>query len=211
MCIRDRIFLHSSGQFVSSLLKCGQRDLNPYTCSVPVRGKWYVARGGVSRELSHSWNILNQRYAYDLIQVDEGGKSYMGDGSKLSDYYCYGAKIYAVANGTVTFANNKTDDYLNPLKGIHWMTNDFRGNFIIIRHGSGRYSFSGHLLKNSVEVERGQAVKEGDLIGMCGSSGHSTEPHLHFHIQDKTNFYWSISVPVSFTNVKVLDAQDAIG
>jgi murein DD-endopeptidase MepM/ murein hydrolase activator NlpD len=52
------------------------------------------------------------------------------------------------------------------------------GNLVVIRHENGLETFYAHLSKRSVEV--GDWVNAGDVIGLGGSTGRSTGPHLHF-------------------------------
>ena len=52
------------------------------------------------------------------------------------------------------------------------------GNLVIIRHDNGLETFYAHLSKRNVEV--GDWVNAGDVIGLGGSTGRSTGPHLHF-------------------------------
>lgn len=52
------------------------------------------------------------------------------------------------------------------------------GNLVVIRHENGLETFYGHLSKRSVEP--GQWVEAGEIIGLGGSTGRSTGPHLHF-------------------------------
>ncbi|MGM9735513.1 MAG: peptidoglycan DD-metalloendopeptidase family protein [Candidatus Cryptobacteroides sp.] len=52
------------------------------------------------------------------------------------------------------------------------------GNLVVIRHENGLETFYGHLSKRNVEV--GDWVNAGDVIGLGGSTGRSTGPHLHF-------------------------------
>ena len=54
------------------------------------------------------------------------------------------------------------------------------GNYIIINHGNGYQSLYGHLSK--IQVQKGQAVNQGSQIGLVGSTGYSTGPHLHFTV-----------------------------
>ena len=52
------------------------------------------------------------------------------------------------------------------------------GNLVVIRHENGIETYYGHLSKRYVEA--GDWVNAGDVIGLGGSSGRSTGPHLHF-------------------------------
>ena len=52
------------------------------------------------------------------------------------------------------------------------------GNLVVIRHENGIETFYGHLSKRNVEV--GDWVNAGDVIGLGGSTGRSTGPHLHY-------------------------------
>jgi len=58
------------------------------------------------------------------------------------------------------------------------------GNTVIIKTDNNEFLFFAHFIKNSIAVSEGQIVKQGDLLGLCGNSGNSSEPHLHFHIQN---------------------------
>jgi murein DD-endopeptidase MepM/ murein hydrolase activator NlpD len=57
-------------------------------------------------------------------------------------------------------------------------------NFVRIQHANGYDSIYGHLKKNSVMVKKGDVVIAGQAIGIAGSSGCSTAPHLHFEVRD---------------------------
>lgn len=46
---------------------------------LPFEGRWIVANGGITKEDSHSWNICNQRYAYDFY-IQENGKTFCNSG-----------------------------------------------------------------------------------------------------------------------------------
>lgn len=66
------------------------------------------------------------------------------------------------------------------------------GNYVYIEHnfeGLILYSIYGHMLDNSIVVQKGDVVNAGDKIGTIGSSGRSTGIHLHFMIsKDKISF-----------------------
>lgn len=57
------------------------------------------------------------------------------------------------------------------------------GLTVIIDHGGGLETLYGHL--SQVLTKEGHAVLAGDKIGLCGNSGESTGPHLHFEIRKK--------------------------
>lgn len=57
------------------------------------------------------------------------------------------------------------------------------GLTVIIDHGGGLETLYGHL--SQVLTKEGHAVLAGDKIGLCGNSGESTGPHLHFEIREK--------------------------
>jgi murein DD-endopeptidase MepM/ murein hydrolase activator NlpD len=76
-----------------------------------------------------------------------------------------GNAIYAVDAGTVVYAGWNDWGY---------------GNMIMIDHGNGWQTLYAHL--SQVNVSCGQNVGQGDVIGLMGSTGNSTGPHLHFEI-----------------------------
>ena len=57
------------------------------------------------------------------------------------------------------------------------------GNLIVIKHPNGLETYYGHLSK--ILVSEGDSISEGQLIGLAGSTGHSTGPHLHFETRYK--------------------------
>lgn len=56
-------------------------------------------------------------------------------------------------------------------------------NYVVIRHADGSYAMYGHMKNGSVtSLQVGDQVNTGDYLGLVGSSGASTGPHLHFEI-----------------------------
>lgn len=171
----------------------------------PAGGDWLVVNGGVTEETSHSWDFLEQRYAYDFVVADERGVTHTGDGKRVEDYYAYGEPVLASADGEVVHVRDGVRDAPRPGTGwVDWRSRDFRGNAVTIRHAEDEYSFSAHLLPGSIRVGSGERVRRGDEIGRCGHSGHSTEPHLHFQVQDRPDFFGAVGLPVKFTGVEVV-------
>lgn len=171
---------------------------------LPFEGEWVVVNGGVTEEFSHSWSVPTQRYAYDFLMMNGEGKTYCGDEKDIRSYYCYDKNVLAPADGTVVEIGNSCEDGRIMTPGdMEATANDIRGNYIIIKHADGEYGFLGHLKPESITVKVGQSVCCGEIIAKCGNTGNSSEPHVHFHVQDGINFFTSAGVPISFENIKV--------
>ena len=78
----------------------------------------------------------------------------------------YTSPIYAAKSGTV-IVSQYSSSY---------------GNYVVISHGSGNTTLYAHM--STRKVSEGQYVNQGDVIGITGSTGHSTGPHLHFEITE---------------------------
>jgi murein DD-endopeptidase MepM/ murein hydrolase activator NlpD len=188
----------------------GGRDVGsaPYRQKVeyrlPFAGEWLVMNGGVTPESSHSWELVSQRYAYDFVVADETGVRHGRDGSRREHYFCYGRPVLAPADGVVVEVRDGIPDAPRVGSGwLDWLCRDFRGNSVTIQHAEEEYSFSAHLIPGSICVRPGQQVREGQQIGGCGHSGHSTEPHLHFQVQDRPDFFRARGLPVRITGCRI--------
>lgn len=176
--------------------------VQPY--SLPFEDTWAIINGGVMEQTSHSWDIITQRYAYDFIILDNEGKSFSGDGTLLTDFYCYGKDIIAPADGIIVELLDGNPDSGIALDGnIKNYSTDIRGNYLLIRHAEHEYSLLAHLKPDSICVSVGDNIKKGQKLAQCGNTGNSTEPHLHFHLQKGRNFYYSPGLPISFENINV--------
>ena len=177
-----------------------------YSCKVkyalPFEGLWTVVNGGVTRDFSHSWDTLTQRFAYDFLVIGEEGKTYRGKLEQPTNYLCYGLNILAPADGTVVHVESGCIDSIIDKEGnAHCNSRHICGNHIIIKHAKDEFSFLAHLMKGSIKVKTGDSVKQGQIIAKCGNTGVSTQPHLHFHLQNKRSFYTSLGLPVEFDGI----------
>ncbi|WP_336326579.1 M23 family metallopeptidase [Halovenus sp. HT40] len=170
---------------------------------LPVDGEWTVVNGSLDREFSHSWFPVNQRYAYDFVIADEDGRTRPeGSSPAVENYYCHDEPVLAPADGVVVDVF-ETD--LEPGRGggvSHPLKRDIRGNYVTIQHAPGEFSCLAHLVPGSVAVEPGESVDRGQEIGRCGHTGNSSEPHLHFQLQDSPTFEMSAGLPVEFAGVE---------
>ena len=111
--------------------------------------------------------------------------------------------MLAPADGTVVAAEDRYPD--QPI-GSQDGDNP-AGNTVVIEFGPDLYVQLSHLRSGSVAVDVGDRVEAGDLIGTCGNSGFSLEPHLHMQVQDtpQSNNNYSRgdgeSLPFRFDNI----------
>jgi murein DD-endopeptidase MepM/ murein hydrolase activator NlpD len=175
---------------------------------LPFLERWTVVNGGVGKELSHSWGIPTQRYAYDFFILDNEGKSNTGNKKVLASYYCYGKSIIAPADGVVVNLNNKHNDSRVDGKKVYCDAWDIRGNFIVIKHNDKEYSSIAHIMQNSFMVNIGDKVRQGEIIAKCGNSGNTSEPHIHFQLQTGKSFFLSAGLPIAFSNISAKDKNN---
>ena len=130
---------------------------------LPIIGEWFISQGYDGK--------ITHRY--------EDGSSYKMPGYETEDYYCWDLPVIAPADGTVIEVVNDIED--NHVGKVNLENN--WGNTVIIQHGEYLFSKTSHFKKDTIKVEVGTFVKKGTLLGKCGSSGRSPEPHLHFQMQ----------------------------
>ena len=163
---------------------------------LPFEEDWYIAAGGRNVIQNHHFvPHRHQRYALDIIQIVDG-HSFSGNGTSNEDYYCFGKRLYAPANGKIIALENSIEDNIPG----HLNTEQDLGNYIIIDHLNGEYSFMVHFKKNSIIVSIGDNVLKGQEVGKVGNSGNSTEPHLHYHLQTTSDTSTGIGLPAQFLN-----------
>jgi murein DD-endopeptidase MepM/ murein hydrolase activator NlpD len=78
-----------------------------------------------------------------------------------------GEPVYAIADGEVIYAGSGLRGY---------------GNVVILRHDRKTSSLYAH--NSELKVKQGDEIKQGTVIALLGSTGHSTGPHVHFEIRE---------------------------
>src|SRR5690606_44481 len=137
--------------------------------------------------------VSDQRFATDCL-ILQAGRSFSGDGTREADYFCWGKPVLAPARAKVVAVERLLAD--NP-PGIMDAANP-AGNHVILDLGNGEFALLAHLKANSITVESGDEVRQGQRIGSCGNSGNTSEPHLHFHLQDAPGFGKGAGLPAYF-------------
>ncbi|MDC0635059.1 peptidoglycan DD-metalloendopeptidase family protein [Flavobacteriaceae bacterium] len=147
---------------------------------LPFNGEWTVFWGGDTIELNYHIESEAQKNAFDIVITDNNGKTFKTDGKTNEDYYAFGKELLAPCDAEVVLAvdgiKDNTPGELNPVY--------VPGNMLILKTANNEFLFFTHFKQNSIVVKQGQKVKKGELIGLCGNSGNSSEAHLHFHIQN---------------------------
>ncbi len=144
-------------------------------CSLPFNGEWFVSQA-FDGEITHK---EDWRYAFDFVIIDENGKTFDRSGLNLENYHCYNLPVLAPFKGKIVKVLDGIDD--NEIGKVNIKQN--WGNTVVIDHGQGLYSAISHLKKSSIKVKEGDTIEKGDIIGHCGNSGRSPEPHIHFQFQ----------------------------
>ena len=170
---------------------------------LPFLGTWYIEYGGTTKENSHSWDIPGQRYAYDF-EIRKNNLPYHDDQTKYENYYSYLENIYAPADGwVVDLVNKYHNTHITEDRKIVNDCEDPRGNYIILKHKHGEYSTICHIEKDTFEVQLGEVVKEGQLLGKVGNSGNTQGPHIHFQIQLGMDTDYDKGIPITFKNAYI--------
>jgi murein DD-endopeptidase MepM/ murein hydrolase activator NlpD len=168
---------------------------------LPFEGDWFVFWGGRTLDQNYHSAYRDQRFAYDII-IRRDGRSHSGDGKSLEQYYCWAQPILAPGAGTVVTALDSLPDQqpgtMDPANAA--------GNHVVLDHGNGEFSLLAHLRRGSVAVRAGQRVAQGQKLGECGNSGNTSEPHLHYHLQNGPGFGAAEGLPAQF-NAYVADGQ----
>lgn len=169
---------------------------NQFTLGFPFKkkGKWlYEAQGHQgARFLTEGRVNYPQRFAIDWTLVDDNGSFAENDTKKNENWKTYGIELIAVADGKVVGIKDGIieNEPLSEEMAVRITRETIGGNYVIIDIGNDIYAFYGHLIPNSLTVKIGDTVRKGQVIGLLGNSGNSDAPHLHFHLETKSNTYF---------------------
>ncbi|HSL33518.1 MAG TPA: M23 family metallopeptidase [Candidatus Limnocylindrales bacterium] len=192
----------------------------------PLRGeRWVAVTSPGDRIPSHGVDMLGQRFAYDLLKVDErkgihfhpaGTLRGATIGGRTRECYAWGAPIHAPFDGEIVRAVDGLPErgWIHPARELALALKNaltftpsrlplILGNHVIARMETVYAGFA-HLMPGSVAVREGQSVRTGDVIGRVGHTGNSTAPHLHFQLMDSPDLMTARGVPCAFRAYEVL-------
>jgi hypothetical protein len=158
-------------------------------------GGWYVSWGG--RDAIRNYHVVasDQRFATDFLFV-RGGAWAKAGGVRNEDHYCWNQPLFAPAAGRVVSALANVPDNPRPGQKLPGVTPP--GNHVVIDHGKGEHSLIAHFRQGTLRVRAGQKVAAGQLLGLCGNSGNSSQPHVHYHLQTGKRFGEGLGLPAFF-------------
>lgn len=167
---------------------------SPIIISSPLRGDNWWTPNGPANDSIHRRTIIAlgptiaipERYAVDWVKLGPDGNSFHGDSKENRNYYAYRSEIHAVGDGRVVSVLDGVPENVpnSPTMAVTITLANIAGNSVIEDLGGGRYALYAHMIPGTVRVKPGDRVKDGQVLGLLGNSGNSTEPHLHFQISD---------------------------
>ncbi|MDO8429515.1 MAG: M23 family metallopeptidase [Candidatus Daviesbacteria bacterium] len=163
---------------------------------LPFRGEWMVTNGGSDPSKNNHLRPdgpQNQLYGYDFR------KSHRGEGRNLEDYEVFGEEVLSMGDGTIV---QIIDGSIDVLPGERDRSVGV-GNAIIIDHQNGEWSMLCHFKHNSIKVAVGDKIEQGAILGLCGNTGNTSEPHIHFSLQDGPLMHKSKALQASFSKILV--------
>jgi murein DD-endopeptidase MepM/ murein hydrolase activator NlpD len=179
----------------------------------PLRGDHWLAGNGPSNTSGHRRALvpidgraaIAQRFAIDWVKLGNEGQTFHGDKLDNKNYFAYGVDALAVADGVVTEVKDGIPENIpgENSRAVPITLETVGGNHVIVDIGGGNFAFYAHLQPGSLRVKLGDKVRPGQVIGLVGNSGNSTEPHLHFHISNGSSPLGSEGLPYVLSSFDV--------
>ncbi|ASA26372.1 peptidase M23 [Paenibacillus donghaensis] len=146
------------------------------TVKWPLHTAAVVGWGGDSVEDNAPHAVWSsERWAYDLVM-----EPYNTGSSRAKDYGIWNQEVYAPLDAVVIAAYDEEADITPGSEDVLSM----EGNHVYLKVAEmGTFLLLNHLKQHSVTVAVGDKVQAGDLLGLVGNSGSTSEPHLHIHHQ----------------------------
>jgi murein DD-endopeptidase len=176
----------------------------------PLRGDNWLAVNGPSNTSAHRRSLLTvdggawiaQRYAIDWVRMYPNQETHQGDATNNKSYRAYGSEALAVAGGVVTETKDGIPENVPGPKSraVPITLETIGGNHVILDLGNGTFACYAHLQPGSLRVHTGDRVNTGDVLGLVGNSGNSTEPHLHFDLCDRSSMLACEGVPYALAS-----------
>lgn len=196
----------------------GPEEPKPLVLAYPFTGRWLARNSPARRVPSHGTHLMGTTYAIDFIAVDGRGRSAPWNWRAAlateapEGFVGFGLPILAPCSGRVVIAQDGEADHearrsqftllpymLRQPERVRRGPPAVAGNHVVIAIGAeGPFILLAHLRQGSVTVAVGDRVDEGAVVGTCGNSGNSTQPHLHLQATDSTGWERARGLPIAF-------------
>lgn len=201
---------------VGSVTKGGVRVAGAVDLHYPFRGRWLTRNSPADRVPSHGTTLFATSFAVDFVPVDASGRSAPVTLRALlrpeppERFAGFGRPVLAPVDGVVVAAHDGEPDHesFRGLPSVGYALTQRRrveagwaglaGNHVMVAVPGGPVVAVCHLKRGSVPVRRGDDVRAGQPLGLCGNSGNSTEPHVHLQAMDGADASHASAVPMTF-------------
>ena len=195
--------------------------VTPVVLALPFRGTWLARNSPARRVPSHGTHLFASTYAMDFIAVRGRRTAPTWDWRTLvateppERFFAYGLPILAPVAARVASIHDGEPDHSARRSQLalvpYALTQASRaraggaalaGNHVILEFDGG-YVVLAHLRRGSIRAAPGTRVELGQVLGECGNSGNSTQPHLHIQVMDALDPMTARGLPMSFRDYQV--------
>jgi len=193
----------------------------PLVLDLPFTGRWLVQNSPARRVPSHGTDAFGERYAIDFVGVDGRGRTAATRSwrtvlaTEPPDLFVgFGRPILAPVSGIVAVVHDGEEDHaarrsqlalvpyvLGQARRLRAGVNAIAGNHVVLECADGFVALV-HLQRGSLEVQAGQRVAAGEQVARCGSSGNSTQPHVHVQAMDSLDLSTARGLPITFRDFR---------
>ena len=221
------VLLGVAGQFLHTRLQRPTHEQEPLPVAVPVRGRWRGLNSPASKIPSHT-HRLAQTYAIDITHEPEGASQRTFDPlwapmRRPETFPSFGQGVLSPVDGEVIAVHGTSRDHLSRLSwpGIAYLLLEgfvrslgaprhLLGNHVMVRADTagsaagaadGPVAVLAHLRRGSPTVQVGERVRAGQVLGQCGNSGNSSDPHVHFQLMDAPDIETARGLPFTWRHL----------
>jgi hypothetical protein len=189
----------------------------PRVFAPPLKGTRWLAANGPGNKSHHRRAMIPlggrariaQRFAIDWLQVGDDGATFKGDPSDNASYLCYKQPALAIGDGTVVAVKDGIAENVPQKLPKDVTLENVAGNMVVVDLGGGQFAMWAHFVPGSLKVKVGDRVRTGQVLGLVGNSGNSTEPHLHFQVMDTGSPLAAEGLPHAYGTYTVLGEKGA--
>lgn len=202
----------------------GPRSQRPRTdvlsrpIAIPVRGRWRGLNSPASKVPSHT-HALAQTYALDITHEPVGAEPRRFDPwhrpmRRPETFPSFGQEVLSPVGGEVIAVHGTARDHLSRLSvpALAYLLVEslvrsvgaprhLLGNHVMVRSADGTVAVLAHLQQHSPVVGVGEQVEAGRVVGRCGNSGNSSDPHVHLQLMDGPDLRTATGLPFTWTYV----------